>query len=279
MSAVRPPARRPGRPAVLVSGSAAGIGRAIVERFAAAGWLVGVYDVDTVGVDRAVAELAAAHGGDAVVGGRLDVTEPTQWEAALAEFAEASGGRLDLLVNNAGVLHGGRFAEVPLPAHQQTIDVNVKGVLHGCHVAHPYLRATPGAGVINLCSASAIYGQAELASYSASKFAVRGLTEALELEWRKEGIRVQAVWPLFVATAMTDGLHIASTESLGVRLTPADVADEVFAMARPRTGLRRRLLPPRVHTAVGFPAKALAASADLVPSFVSREINRRIARS
>jgi NAD(P)-dependent dehydrogenase (short-subunit alcohol dehydrogenase family) len=268
-----------GRPAVLVSGSAAGIGRATVERFARAGWLVGVYDIDDAGVERAAREVADAHGEDAVVGGHLDVTEPAQWEAALAGFTEASGGRLDVLVNNAGVLHGGRFAEVPLAAHRRTIEINVQGTINGCHAAHPYLRATPGACVVNLCSASAIYGQAELASYSASKFAVRGLTEALELEWRKEGIRVRAVWPLFVATAMTDGLHIASTDALGVRLTAEDVAEEVFAAALPRTGRLARVLPPRVHTAVGRPAKALAVAADLVPSFVSREVNRRIARS
>jgi NAD(P)-dependent dehydrogenase (short-subunit alcohol dehydrogenase family) len=266
------------RRAVLVSGSATGIGRAIVGRFAREGWLVGVFDIDAVGVERAVGELVQAHGPDAAVGGVLDVIDPAQWETAVADFTQVSGGRLDLLVNNAGVLFGGRFADVPLEAHLRTIDVNVKGVLNGCHVAHEALRSTAGSGVINLCSASAIYGQAELASYSASKFAVRGLTEALELEWRGEGIRVQAVWPLFVATAMTEDLHIASTDSLGVHLTPDDVADQVFAMTQPRRGLGR-LLPPRVHTAVGLPAKAFAAVADVVPSFVSREVNRRIAGS
>jgi NAD(P)-dependent dehydrogenase (short-subunit alcohol dehydrogenase family) len=266
------------RLAVLVSGSASGIGRAIVGRFARAGWLVGVFDIDADGVERAVRELTEEHGAGTAVGGVLDVTAPTQWEAAVADFTRASDGRLDLLVNNAGILVGGRFADVPLADHLRTVDVNIKGVLAGCHAAHAALRATPGSGVINLCSASAIYGQAELASYSASKFAVRGLTEALEIEWREEGIRVQAVWPLFVATAMTEDLHIASTDSLGVHLTPDDVAEQVFRMARPRRGLGR-LLPRGVHTAVGLPAKAMAVAADVTPSFVSRAVNRRIARS
>ncbi|SFB74883.1 NADP-dependent 3-hydroxy acid dehydrogenase YdfG [Nocardioides terrae] len=265
------------RPAVLVSGSATGIGRAIVGRFARAGWLVGVYDIDAVGAERAVRELVAEHGAAAAVGGVLDVTVPEQWDAVIADFTEGSGGRLDLLVNNAGILFGGRFADVPLDAHLRTVDVNVKGVLSGCHAAHAALRATAGSGVINVCSASAIYGQAELASYSASKFAVRGLTEALEIEWRDEGIRVQAVWPLFVATAMTEDLHIASTDALGVHLTPGDVAEEVFAMAQPRRGLRR-VLSPRVHTAVGLPGKVMAVVADVAPSLVSRAVNRRIAR-
>ncbi|MFT4288658.1 SDR family oxidoreductase [Nocardioides sp.] len=270
------------RPAILVSGSAAGIGRATVERFAAAGWLVGVYDVDVPGVERAVAELEDVHGAGAAVGGALDVTDVEQWHRALAEFAEVSGGRLDLLVNNAGILRAGRFADVPLAAHHLTIEINVGGVVNGCHAAYPYLKATPGAQVINLCSASAIYGQPEIASYSASKFAVRGLTEALELEWRKEGIRVQAVWPLWVNTALLEGNDTTSASTMGVRLTVEDVAEQIFDIAKPPSLVGRalgRVAPARVHTAVGLPAKALALTADLVPSFLSREVNKRINHS
>ncbi|UDY24553.1 SDR family oxidoreductase [Nocardioides sp. Kera G14] len=268
----------PGTRAVLVSGSANGIGAATVRRFAAAGWFVGIYDIDAAGAERLADELNAERPGSAVAG-RLDVTSIEQWEVIVAEFVAAAGGRLDLLVNNAGILRGGRFADLPIAAHHATIAINVDGVINGCYAAHPHLAATPGSGVINLCSASAIYGQAELAAYSASKFAVRGLTEALELEWRKEGIRVQGVWPLFVDTAMTEGLHIGSTDTLGVNLTPADVADQILAMAQPPRGLLGRLRPPKVHTAVGAPARIFQTLADLGPSFVVREVNRRITHS
>ena len=258
---------------VFITGAAAGIGRATAQKFADEGWLVGVFDIDSVGVQRALDEI-----GESAIGGHLDVTDAEEWNEALAIFTAATGGKLDLLINNAGILRGGRFASTDLAEHHRTIAINVDGVINGCYAAYPYLLATEGSGVINLCSASAIYGQAELATYSASKFAVRGLTEALELEWRKEGIRVQAVWPLFVETAMTEDLKIGSTETLGVNLTPADVADTIFAMAQPR-GVLRRALPTKVHTAVGLPAKALATAADLVPSFLSRELNKRISRS
>ncbi|MCA1984551.1 SDR family oxidoreductase [Nocardioides nematodiphilus] len=265
------------RPSVLISGAAGGIGRATAARFAREGWLVGVYDLDAAGAERTAAELGE---GDAI-GGSLDVTRPDDWARVLAEFTRASGGRLDLLINNAGILRSGRLADVPIAAHHLTIDVNVKGVINGCHAAYPYLKATAGSGVINLCSASAIYGQAEIASYSASKFAVRGLTEALELEWRKEGIRVQAVWPLWVNTGLLDGAEASSLDTLGVNLTVDDVAEAIYAAARPSgvRGLLGKALPRKVHTAVGLPAKTLATAADLVPSFISREVNRRITRS
>lgn len=263
------------KPAVLISGSAAGIGKATAERFAAEGWFVGVYDVDVAGAEALVESLGSA----TATGGRLDVTEPEEWEQALADFTAASGGRLDLLINNAGILRTGRLVEVPLSQHHLTIDINVNGVINGCWTAYPYLKATPGSGVINICSASAIYGQPEIASYSASKFAVRGLTEALELEWRKEGIKVQAVWPLWVDTGLLDGNHATSTDTMGVNLTVDDVAEQILALTRQPSGLLGKVKPPKVHTAVGLPAKTLATLADVVPSFVSREVNRFISKA
>ncbi|HEY0888039.1 MAG TPA: SDR family oxidoreductase [Nocardioides sp.] len=262
------------KPAVFISGAAAGIGKATAERFAAEGWFVGVYDVDVAGATALVEQL----GSDCAAGGRLDVTKPEEWEQALADFAAASGGRLDLLINNAGILRAGRLTEVPLAQHQLTIDINVGGVINGCWSAYPYLKATPGSGVINICSASAIYGQPEITSYSASKFAVRGFTEGLELEWRKEGIRVQAVWPLWVNTGLLDGNDTTSHETLGVNLTVEDVADQLVAMAR-KPSLLDKVKPTKVHTAVGMPAKTLATLADLVPSFLTREVNRFIAKA
>lgn len=211
---------------VLVTGAAHGIGRATARWFAERGWRVGAFDVDTAALSTLAPTL-----GESAVTGRLDVTSPEDWQVALEALTEASGGRLDVLVNNAGLLRGGELVTIPLEQQHAMIEVNVKGVLNGCYAAHPHLAGVPGATVVNLCSASAIYGQAELASYSASKFAVRGLSEALDLEWRKDGVHVRAIWPLFVDTAMTDGLDIGSTRSLGVRLTAEDVAAAIYDTA------------------------------------------------
>ena len=202
--------------------------------------------------------------------GHLDVTDYDEMSARITEFTAAAAGRLDIFINNAGVLIGGRFEELDVTAQHRMIDINCKGVVNGLHAAFPALRATGNATVVNLCSASAIYGQAELAAYSASKFAIRGLTEALELEWADDDIKVSAVWPLFVATDMVTGVDTSSTRALGVSLTADDVADSIL-----KTIESKPLLPQGVHRAVGLQARALMAIADFAPSWVMREVNKR----
>ena len=190
-------------PGVFVTGGAAGIGRATALTFARHGYRVGAYDIDPAGLASLRDEITG--GGGEIVAGELDVTDAAAWAARLAEFTGAAG-KLDILVNNAGVLANGAFQDIPLPVQRQMIDINFYGALAGLHAAFPYLRDTAHAQVVNMCSASALYGQPELATYSATKFALRALTEALELEWRRYDIRVLAMWPLFVKTAMTDGI-------------------------------------------------------------------------
>jgi short-subunit dehydrogenase len=128
--------------------------------------------------------------------------------------------------------------------------------------------------VVNLASASAMYGQPELATYSATKFAVRGLTEALELEWRRHGIRVIDMWPLFVATAMVDGLETGSTKSLGIRLTAEDVAEAIYTATHPNRGR-----PAQVHFPVGRQTKFLAALTQVSPNRIQRWLNKTVSRS
>jgi NAD(P)-dependent dehydrogenase (short-subunit alcohol dehydrogenase family) len=255
---------------VFITGAAAGIGRATALRFAREGYRVGAYDVDEGGLASLAAEVHAEVPAEVpgVVVGVLDVRDGDAWAEALAGFCGADP--LDVLVNNAGVLDGGRFEDIPLALHRRAVEVNVLGVINGCHSAHPYLRA--GSHVVNLASASAIYGQAELATYSATKFAVRGLTEALDLEWGPQGITVTALWPLFVATNMTHDLDIGTTRSLGVHLGPEQVADEVYAAATSGHGLLGG-----THRAVGLQAKALFTAAAVAPSWVSRAVNKRLA--
>ena len=172
----------------------------------------------------------------------------------VGEFAKAAGDRLDVMINNAGILLAGRFEDIDVAAHLKEIDINTKGVVNGLHAAFPYLRSTPKSVVVNLASASAIYGQAELANYSATKFFVRGITEALDIEWNRYGIRVIAMWPLYVQTAMTDDIKTGTTESLGIRLTAQDVADAIVAAVEP-SWLRRAI--HQVHFPVGSQTKVI----------------------
>lgn len=257
------------RPAILITGAAAGIGLAVAERFARAGWFVGFYDLNTEAVQAHLRRLCPEHG----IAGRLDVAQASDWVGALADFSQASGGRLDVLFNNAGVSVTRPFEQAELARHHLVVDVNLKGVINGCHTAHALLRATPGSRVINMCSASALHGQPELASYSATKAAVRSLTEALDIEWRHHGIRVVDVLPLFVDTAMVrdDVSRMQTVKLLGVRLTADDVAATVWSLAR-RTPRR---LP--VHTHVGLQTKFFALLSKLSPGWLNHWVTARMA--
>jgi NADP-dependent 3-hydroxy acid dehydrogenase YdfG len=257
------------RRAIFVTGAASGIGRACAELFAGRGWFVGLYDVN----ERECAALAAALGRDKATYGALDVRDPVAWRRALSDFWEKSGQRLDVLLNNAGVISTGQFATTPLEKHRAMVDVNVSGMIVGCHNAFRYLKQTPRSHVINIASATAIYGQPELATYSATKFAVRGLTEALDLEWSKTGIRVSDVWPSFVETAMAkDFGHIQSAKSLGIRLAPDDVASIIWTCATSRRRLHK------THWTVGRQAGLLSLGARFGPAALTRQIVRMLAQ-
>ena len=251
---------------ILVTGAARGIGRAIAELFLSRGWRVGMYDVDA----EAVAE--AAGGRPHAVSGRLDVRDEANWRAALADFC--GDGGLDVLVNNAGVLSSGPFASIDAAAHRRMVEVNVLGVVYGALAGHPYLKRSRGT-LLNLCSASALYGQPALATYGATKSAVKSLTEALELEWRAEGIRVRSLIPLFVATDMglRDVRGASSVRRLGVRLTPEQVAAAAWRV------VHERGFPLRSpHRVVGAQTRLLAAASAVSPLWLARLAAWRIAR-
>jgi NAD(P)-dependent dehydrogenase (short-subunit alcohol dehydrogenase family) len=257
---------------VFITGAAAGIGRHTALTFARKGYSIGAYDIDEAGLATLADEVKAV--GAQILTGHLDVTDADEFSARLDEFAASHGGRLDVLINNAGILLAGAFEEIPLAAQHKQIDINIKGVTNGCHSAYRHLKATPGSVVVNIASASAIYGQAELASYSATKFYVRGLTEALDIEWGPQGIRVVAMWPLFVQTAMTANVSTGTTNSLGIKLGPQDVADAILAAVEES---KVDKLIHRVHYAVGNQTRAMSLGSRFSPAWLTRVVNKKLA--
>ena len=162
---------------VFITGAAQGIGLAIARHFAREGYQVGLFDIN---VSRCEALLSEPEFKDAVAG-FCDVSDSASIDQALATFSQATGGRLDVLVNNAGTI----VEEIMTHSENQIgamVDVNVTGLTLVSCAAHPMLKATKGAMVINLCSASSI-GIPLLAVYSATKFYVDGIL-TLNLEWR-----------------------------------------------------------------------------------------------
>lgn len=213
---------------ILINGAASGIGAATARLFHTRGWRVGLLDVDEKAL---VAELGGAWHAP------LDVVEAAAVKAALGDFCALSGGQLRLLFNGAGILRTGAFADIELEQHTRQVQINVLGVLNLCHAAYPYLKVTSAAQVINMGSASALYGVPQLASYSASKFVVRGLTEALELEWREYGIRVGYLMPPFVDTPMvrSQAKRPPVMRRLGVRLEAEQIAEAAWKQAHGST--------------------------------------------
>lgn len=208
---------------IFITGAAHGIGLATARRFSAQGWYVGLYDINQVGVE----DLLRSGMFPNACGSYCDVTDHASIEAALQHFAGNTGGRLDVLVNNAGVLSSGKFEEIDPTAHDLMVDVNVRGLTHVAQAAFPLLKQTPGSALVNLCSVSSVHGIPLLAVYSASKFYVNGLTEALHIEWAPYDIRVTSVKPPIVNTAMGHQLDPRLTQKLGVDMEPDHVAEAV----------------------------------------------------
>lgn len=249
---------------IFITGAAAGIGRATAMRFAREGWFVGLADRD----EEALAVLAGQLGASHCSVHAMDVTDMRSVQSALQVFSGHTGGRLQVLHNNAGMLKVGAFEQIDMAQHRQIIDVNVTGVMNMLHAAFPLLKATPGAQVVNMSSISAAYGTPDFASYSASKHAVRAITEALDIEWEHHGIRVCDLMPPFVNTGMVWSQGAASPiiERLGVNLVPEDVADAVWEMVRSRD----------LHRPVTLRFRALWPVARAVPAGITRKIMKRL---
>jgi len=209
------------RPAAFISGGASGIGKATAQRLLNMGWTVGSYDVNETiwGTD----DIPEGQ----LITGHLDVTDRENWDAALQDFTSKTGGRLDFLFNNAGIIIDGEVVDQDPEKVQLLTDINCVGVVYGAQAAHPYLKATKDAVMISMSSASAIFGQPEIATYSASKFFVNGMTEALSVEWRNDDIRVHDMMPLWAATQVAN-VKAQSVKNMGVNLTPGDIADETI---------------------------------------------------
>lgn len=250
------------RKAIFITGGGSGIGRVVAQEFAARGWLVGLADVNRQGLDETAALLPDGQSTRHV----MDVRDRDQWAAALAEFAIASGGRLDVLFNNAGIGTGGHFPDVDLADVDRLIAVNFGGVVNGVYAALPLLKATPGSVILNTGSASGYYGSAGLAVYSATKHAVRALTEALDIELARYGIKVRDLMPSFVDTPILDGTAADSNTPLRDRLINGGI--EISPVAIVGQAAWDAVHGDRLHTPVGATAKRMAFISRWMPSLI-----------
>jgi NAD(P)-dependent dehydrogenase (short-subunit alcohol dehydrogenase family) len=252
--------------AIFITGGASGIGAATARLFAARGWRVGLADVDTAGLARTAAECTGA---STYV---MDVRDRDAWAASLDAFVGQGG--LHVLFNNAGIPMGGPFEEATFEAIDRTMAINLGGVINGARIGHAYLARTRGSCLLNTASASAIYGSAGLATYSATKFAVRALTEALDGEWHGQGIKVRALVPGFIDTPLLDQAMQGSNRSIrdsvagaGLELTDVGVVAQAAWDA---------VHGDRVMTYVGPTARRLAFAARWMPGALRKRMRRSL---
>jgi NADP-dependent 3-hydroxy acid dehydrogenase YdfG len=242
------------RKSIFITGAAAGIGAETARLFASRGWLVGASDVDGA----ALASLQRELGPDKVITRVVDVRDFGAVEASISEFVSVADGQLDAVFANAGVLFMGPHENVTRAQKDLLVDVNVRGVMHTLDAAFPFLRQTPGAHAVAMCSTSAEYGAPEHAVYSATKFFVRGLTEALNIEYRRHDIQVSAIYVAYVQTGMVFDAKVkpASIERMGVKVTPGQVAETAW----------RAVHGNRSHWRVGADARLMNLVARLLGS-------------
>lgn len=211
---------------VAITGGARGIGLATAKAFAAQRARVVVGDVDTGEARRSTATI----NGD-VTALPLDVTSADSFETFLDDVERASGP-LDLLVNNAGVMLTGEFLAESAAAMGKMIEINLVGVMLGCRLAAARFADRGGGTIVNIASMAGAAGFPGVATYSATKFGVIGLTQALRQELRPRGVRVSVVLPGVVHTELSAGLRLPGVVERFVSVEPDDIAAAVVSLAR-----------------------------------------------
>jgi len=250
---------------IFITGAAAGIGAETARLFARNGWLVGASDVSLERLQALQQELGA----DRVSLHVADVRDRAALRIAVDGFTRLTGGRLDAAFANAGVLFMGPDESLTEVQRNLLVDVNVKGVLNTVDAVFPYLKATPGAHLVAMASTSAEYGSPHHAVYGATKFFVRGYTEALNIEYRAYDIQVSAIYVAYVQTGMVFDANVkpATIDTLGVKVTPQQVAEHVWKAVHGH----------RIRWYVGFDARAINLAVRLLGTWVA-PVYRRLAK-
>jgi short-subunit dehydrogenase len=256
---------------VIITGGGSGIGRCLALRFAREGAEVHLADRDLVAAETVARSIASAGGRAAAW--QLDVADPAAILSFRARMLDAAGPP-DVLVNNAGIVYGGAFLDVPLERHDATFRVNTLGVAAVTHAFLGDLLGRPEAHLVNIASAAAFTGLPFGTTYAASKWAVLGFSESIRLELREQGRRhvgVTTVCPGYVGTGMFEGARALRLTRI---LTPERIADlTVRAVLRNREMVMtpwvvalgptlRGILPRRIFDAVAALFGAQSSMAD-----------------
>jgi len=200
----------------IVTGGASGIGLALGAALVQRGWHVVLADVQatTAGVE---AERLTRTGPGSAVAAGVDVRDADA-VASLVQRTHAEHGRLDLMVNNAGIGLGGEPDELQLVHWNTLIDINLRGVIHGCHVAYPLMKQQRFGTILNTASAAGLFPLSGLMTpYATTKYGVVGLSLGLRAAGAEYGVRVSVLCPGWIDAALLDGVWPAELPRLPSR--------------------------------------------------------------
>jgi short-subunit dehydrogenase len=261
---------------IVITGAASGIGRALAIRLAAEGACLALIDHDEAGLDETGTRCLGA---SAIDLRPADVASRDAVEQVAVAIASRFG-RVDIVVNNAGVSSAGRIGELGYDTLRWTMEVNFWGVVHGTMAFLPHLQARPEANLVNVSSVYGLIGVPAQAAYCASKFAVRGFSEAVRQDLRGTGVSVSVVFPGGIRTAIAANsrldFNLPANEiqrmrkafEAQLRTTPETAAEAIVR------GIRRKA--PRIL--IGSDATAIDILARLRPATYDSTVEKRTAQ-
>lgn len=255
---------------IFVTGAGSGIGRATAQLFAERGWFVGLFDVNSESLEETAATLPEGQR----ISMAFDVRDRSGWARAVEAFGQATNRRMHVLFNNAGVGRGGWIDEMPPDEIDLVIDVNLKGVLNGVVAALPLLRETPGARIVNTASVAGVVGAPRMAVYCATKFAVRGMTESLDVELSRYGVRVTSLMPWFIDTAILD--HLAEGGNRRLRDTLVENKTPIYPVRMAAERAWDAAHGSAIHYLVGKEAERAAFAARFFPNSLRNRFKRTL---
>lgn len=252
---------------IFITGAASGIGKATAIYFANKGWEVGLFDINEEGLS----DLAREIGHNSCMYHKLDVTITSEWEIARESFEKYTNGKCDLFFNNAGIANfTGRIEDIPVNEAHKVVDVNLNGVINGIYAILPLLKKTDKSVIVNTSSIGGFVPVPGAAVYSATKFAVRGLTESLNIEFHKYGISVCEINPWFTETPILNAEQVTQRmdgtfnrdkiNEISKIYPPEKVAQTVFSIYQNK----------KVHNKIGWEGKLASFIMSYFPFLIRR---------
>ncbi|RAZ68305.1 3-ketoacyl-ACP reductase [Planococcus maitriensis] len=212
----------------IITGAGRGIGRATALALANEGVAVGLVARTEKEIEQLAQEIRSLRGRAAYAA--ADVSDPAQVEAAVRKLTEELGA-IDILINNAGIGKYGKFMELETEDWQNMLNINLMGMVHMTKAVLPQMMEKQGGDIVNISSSSGLKGTKGSSAYSASKFAVLGMSESLMQEVRPDNIRVFALAPSRVITGMTDSGNETDEEKEKF-MQPEDIAEYIVSQLK-----------------------------------------------